>query len=462
MLITKIRWPVPKSWVWVRIGEVTETAIGATPARCRPEYYGGNIPWLKSSELRDHIVYRSQETITKAGLVASRIEIFPKHTILIARCGTVAGRLGMLALPAATNQAVCGVFPSKRLLPRYLFRYLEFQRPQMVNLGRGVSQTHISLSVIRNTSIPLPPIEEQRYIAREIDSQMAKLQARVSGLKQVQKELAGYRSQMLAHIYERKRTLIETEHASAGRNRRRPEAAAELLIGLLVEKHPRQKRRATSDVGDVNKLSVPKIPEGWVWATADQLCAQITPGWHMRLSYQSRGQYLLKAKNVRNGFIDLTAAGLISDEDFERCPTRCRPTKNDILIVRRGLGTGRAAIVQSDLPAAISNDILLVRPVVDTQFFLNWLQSPFGQDWIARVAGIGVRASLSSSGLKRMPVPLPSSDEQRRTVAELSEGLSATSKFDMLVDRILKCGESLRHEILKWGFEGKLLTSGRP
>jgi type I restriction enzyme S subunit len=182
----------------------------------------------------------------------------------------------------------------------------------------------------------------------------------------------------------------------------------------------------------------------------------------MRLSYQSRGQYLLKAKNVRNGFIDLTAAGLISDEDFERCPTRCRPTKNDILIVRRGLGTGRAAIVQSDLPAAISNDILLVRPVVDTQFFLNWLQSPFGQDWIARVAGIGVRASLSSSGLKRMPVPLPSSDEQRRTVAELSEGLSATSKFDMLVDRILKCGESLRHEILKWGFEGKLLTSGRP
>ena len=419
-------------------------------------------------------MHSSEETITEAGLSASKAGLFPRRTICIARCGSAAGRLGMLAIRAATNEAVCGILPSKRLLPKYLFHYLELKRPRMIDSGKGLTQTHISLSMVRSTLIPLAPIEEQRRISKEIDRRMAKLYAGITELEQVQLELKDYRSKLHAGIYEGKRSPAQIERVIS--DGRPYEAADELLIRLLVDRHPRRKGRTRSDFGGASRTlrdslhngrnkgwigssprGLPKIPEGWVWAIADQLCSQITPGLDMRLSYQSAGRPLLAAKNVHNGFIDLSGAGLISEEDFERCPKRCRPVRNDILIVRQGFGIGRAAMIDVEGKFAISNNILLVRPLVDSRFFLNWLQSPFGQDWIRGAAGTGAR--LTASTLKRMPVPLPPSHEQRRVVEELGDHLRPVNRLDALVDRILKCGQTLRCETLKRAFEGELLAS---
>jgi restriction endonuclease S subunit len=133
----------------------------------------------------------------------------------------------------------------------------------------------------------------------------------------------------------------------------------------------------------------------------------MAPGWDARVSFQSKGRCLLATRNVENGFANLKGPGPISEQDFERCPRRCKPTKNDILIVRQGRGIGRAAIVTVDHPFAIANNGLLLRPLIDLYFLLNWLQSPFGQNWIRAAAGTDALAHLTASTIKRMPIPLP-------------------------------------------------------
>ena len=44
---------IPESWEWVRLGSIGDWGSGATPSRTHPEYYGGNIPWLKTGDLND-------------------------------------------------------------------------------------------------------------------------------------------------------------------------------------------------------------------------------------------------------------------------------------------------------------------------------------------------------------------------------------------------------------------------
>src|SRR5262245_45701650 len=101
---------LPKGWRIAAISEIAKTATGGTPSRLRPEYFGGEIPWVKSGELGDGIVHAAEETLTQLGVDESNAKIFPKGTLCIALYGAAVGKLGILAMEAATNQAVCGIF----------------------------------------------------------------------------------------------------------------------------------------------------------------------------------------------------------------------------------------------------------------------------------------------------------------------------------------------------------------
>ena len=97
-------------WKTVRLGDIAKTSSGGTPKRGTAAYYGGIIPWVKSGELGDSTVYETSETITDTGLKNSSAKLFPKGTLCIALYGATIGKLGVLGVDAATNQAVCGIF----------------------------------------------------------------------------------------------------------------------------------------------------------------------------------------------------------------------------------------------------------------------------------------------------------------------------------------------------------------
>ena len=119
------------NWQIKTIGEVCRTSSGGTPSRSRPDFFNGNIPWVKSGELTDGLVSEVSEFISEEALAGSSAKLLPAGTLLIAMYGATVGKLGVLARAAATNQAVCAIFPPPELDLKFLFWYLRRQRSRL-------------------------------------------------------------------------------------------------------------------------------------------------------------------------------------------------------------------------------------------------------------------------------------------------------------------------------------------
>ena len=158
---------IPESWEWVRLGELGEWCSGATPSRQHPEYFGGKIPWLKTGDLNDGYIKDVPEFITEEGFQHSSTKINPVGSVLIAMYGATIGKLGILQVPATTNQACCACELFQGIYNKYLFYFLLANRNFFIRKGMGGAQPNISKAKIIATTIPLPPLAEQhRMVAR--------------------------------------------------------------------------------------------------------------------------------------------------------------------------------------------------------------------------------------------------------------------------------------------------------
>jgi type I restriction enzyme S subunit len=151
----------------VPIADFCETGSGGTPSRSKEAlYFGGPIPWVKSGELRENTIVKTEETITALGLRESAAKLLPRGALLVALYGATVGRVGILGMEAATNQAVCHIIPDQRRADRqYLFYALQAQVSAWLSRRVGGGQPNISQGIIRETLIPLPPLEDQKRIA---------------------------------------------------------------------------------------------------------------------------------------------------------------------------------------------------------------------------------------------------------------------------------------------------------
>ena len=164
------------------IGELCITTSGGTPSRTRADFFEGNIPWIKSGELEDGFIYRAEEHITEEAVASSSAKIFPKGTLVVALYGATVGKTGVLEIDAATNQAVCALFPQSTISRDYLWWFLRSKRPDFLKSSFGGAQPNISQKVVRETEIPVPPLEEQQRLVAYLNG----LQAQVSALRAAQ------------------------------------------------------------------------------------------------------------------------------------------------------------------------------------------------------------------------------------------------------------------------------------
>ena len=160
---------IPESWEWVRLGEVGSWSAGATPSRTRPDYYSGNIPWLKTGDLNDGYVAEIPETITELALAKTSVRLNPVGSVLMAMYGATIGKLGILQVPATTNQACCACIPFSGIYNKYLFYFLKGYRKSFIKMGEGGAQPNISKEKIVRTLTPLPPLAEQKRIVAKLE-----------------------------------------------------------------------------------------------------------------------------------------------------------------------------------------------------------------------------------------------------------------------------------------------------
>ncbi|ECK8462707.1 restriction endonuclease subunit S [Campylobacter jejuni] len=178
----KENYKLPQDWEWKSLGEIGNTSSGGTPLRNKKEYWeNGSIKWLKSGELNDGYIDFIEENITEEAIENSSAKIFQKGTLLIAMYGATAGRLGILNLDSATNQAVCAFLHKDnkniKFLEKFLFYFLFFIRDKIIKDSFGGAQPNISQTYIKNLQIPLPPLKEQEQIAEHLDFVFEKAKA---------------------------------------------------------------------------------------------------------------------------------------------------------------------------------------------------------------------------------------------------------------------------------------------
>lgn len=160
---------LPNGWLQVKISDICITSSGGTPSRVKKEYYEGNIPWVKSGELEDNFISKTQEFLSDIGLKHSSAKIFPIGTVLLAMYGATVGKTAILEIEACTNQAICGLFHDDKILNNeYLFFYLQSKRDMLIQKSFGGAQPNISQGLINKIEIPLPPINEQKRIVKKI------------------------------------------------------------------------------------------------------------------------------------------------------------------------------------------------------------------------------------------------------------------------------------------------------
>lgn len=142
---------------------------GGTPSRQNPAYYeNGNIPWLKTGDIKKGFIYSVDEYITELGLENSSAKLLPINSILVAMYGdgNTAGNVAVNKIPLATNQACCNlIINPEKACYLYVYYYLKGSYVNLVNLKSGGSQQNLNAKTIKEFSIWIPELQIQQKIA---------------------------------------------------------------------------------------------------------------------------------------------------------------------------------------------------------------------------------------------------------------------------------------------------------
>ncbi len=153
---------IPNDWDVKRIEEIAEVSTGGTPSREKKEYWGGNIKWVKSQEVRNRFIWDTEETITEEAMKNSNAKrIYPPNTVLVALYGATAGEISLLKIPATINQAIAAL-EGKKVDNLFLFYSLLGNKGRLKDLAIGSAQQNLYLKDIKGFKIPIPITKEEQ------------------------------------------------------------------------------------------------------------------------------------------------------------------------------------------------------------------------------------------------------------------------------------------------------------
>ena len=163
----EIPFEIPQGWEWCRMGNIGEWGAGATPSKGNPDYYNGNILWLRTGELNNDIVYDTEIKITEKALKECSLRLNKVGDVMIAMYGATIGKVAIVGKEMTTNQACCACTPIG-IFNWFLFYFLMGSQLDFIKKGEGGAQPNISRQKLIAHLMPVPPIEEQHRIVSRI------------------------------------------------------------------------------------------------------------------------------------------------------------------------------------------------------------------------------------------------------------------------------------------------------
>ena len=435
----EIPFEIPKGWEWERIGNIFETTSGSTPLSRNPDYYkNGNINWVRTTDLNNGILNRTEIQITAKATIDYNLSILPQTSVCIAMYGG-AGTIGkhcILHFNTTINQSVCAIQPNGFCNMDYIHTFIEYQRPFWMDFAAGSRKDpNINQLIIKHCLLPIPPQEEQLRIVTKLNQlypyiyQYGNSQNR---LNQINKEI--WHNLKKSILQEAIQGKLVPQIAEEG-------IAQDLLEQIRQEKQKlvkegKLKKSALTDSviykGDDNKYyeQIDKenkeitedilfdLPNKWQWCRIGTIFMhnngkQLNKG-------NSKGK-LMKYITTSNLYWDGFVLDNLKEMPFENNEIdRCIAVKGDLLVCEGG-DIGRSCIWNYDFPIMLQNHIHKLRPYIPlcTKFFY-YIFNLYNLAGLIGGKGIGIQG-FSSKALHNTLVPLPPLKEQYRIVTQIEK-----------------------------------------
>jgi type I restriction enzyme S subunit len=357
------------------------------------------------------------------------------------------------------GRGLAAIRPELGMNPRYFLYALRHIEPEWESKATGSTFSAISGDILRSQPIPLAPLAEQRRIVEAIEAQFTRLDAGIDALHRLKANLKRYKAAVLKAACEGR--LVAQDPGD--------EPAADLLARILHERRAHWEADQRARGKDPLKLTypepvapstddLPELPEGWVWASLDQIFDV------------ERGRFSIRPRNdprYYNGKYPFVQIGDLPREGGNITSYSQTLNEHGLNISRLfSVGTALIAIVGATIAntGILTFDSCAPDSLVALQSSLKvmvryaelYLRS---QKHIIRnfAYASGGQPNINLAVLKPYLLPLPPINEQELIIGETDKLLSVCEEIEVLIESNIRRAERLRHSILKQAFSGQLV-----
>ncbi|MEQ8302902.1 MAG: restriction endonuclease subunit S [Cyclobacteriaceae bacterium] len=356
-------------WKAVRLEELcSKITSGGTPNTQKKEYYGGNIPWLKTQEVTFNRIYKTETFITEEGLSNSSAKWIPENAVIVAMYGATAGRIAVNKIPLTTNQACCNLIVNSELANyNFIYYHLLSRFEEIAGMAIGGAQPNLNSGMIKDLKISIPSIEVQHNIAHILSSIDDKIENNLA-TNQTLEEIA--------------RTLFKEWFV----NFNYPNADGNL-------KH--------SEFGE--------IPESWSIGTLGDIYRTTSGGTPSRSKseyYENGTIGWVKSKELNNSFI-IDTEEKITEDALKNSSAKLLP-KHSVLIAMYGATVGEIGVTTKEFTCNQAICSFLPNENYPFSFIYNFLLHS-KQDIIGRAVG-SAQQNISQQVLLQFKLVIPPSE----------------------------------------------------
>jgi type I restriction enzyme S subunit len=406
-----------KGWEIKKLGDVCDTGAGGTPLKAHKDYYeNGNIPWLLSGEVSQGEIYNSRNYITKKGLKNSSAKLFPINTVLVAMYGATAGQVGILKFEACTNQAVCGILPNEKFIPKYIYYCFLSKKKELIAQAVGGAQPNISQIKIKNTKIPVLSIFEQQEIVSILDDAFESIERAKLNAEQNLKNAKELFDSYLQGVFEN----------------RSDDWLKETLEDLL------EKEWITSHLDGNHGSDYPKKEE-----------------------FKSNGVPYISANCIKGTDIDFSLAKYLSPEKAKTF--RKGVAKNNDVLFAHNATVGPVALLKTKEEKIILGTSLTYYrcnpKYILPEYLANYMRSKEFKKQYEIIMRQSTRNQVPITKQREFYHLIPPIEFQHKIIIKLIQLLDNTQKLEFMYQQKLNDLDELKKSILQKAFNGELKTS---
>jgi type I restriction enzyme S subunit len=394
-------------WHIVKFGDIYPSlTTGSTPSRSKPEYFQGDILWVTSGELKYNVICDTWEKLTSQAVRDTNLRLYPPGTFFIAITGLEAagtrGSCAIIGKEATTNQSCMAFVANDRIDTNFLFQFYRcFGEAVAFTYSQGTKQQSLNGNIVRSIEIPLPPLPQQRKIARiltTVDNLIEKTEALIAKYQAIKQGI-------MHDLF----TRGVDEH---GHLRPPYEEAPELY--------------KQSELG--------WIPKEWN-------CVSVASHVDLQHGYQFRdydfvpnGIPVIKIGNVTSQGLDLGQLTYIGSErlnEFQRVIIN----NGDVLMSLTG-NIGRVVEVGGLTSPVLQNyrvgKFVPHRPELTHRFMKHILSSGSIFSQLDKYANQSAQANFGKQDLERLSMPLPNSCDEQNAICSFIESMATSINIEQV------------------------------